>query len=194
MPDYYEHHADLFLSTTKDIDMEKQYRMFLPHLKAGAHILDAGCGSGRDSLAFLSLGFHVDAFDLSPAMVDAAKALTGLPVRCLSFQQMDYEREFDGIWACASLLHVPRAELLAVFDLLNRALKESGILYCSFKLRETDFSQDDRSFTCFTADSFQSFLAQIPAFTLLSLEQSADVRKGREEELWLNAVLRKIPV
>jgi SAM-dependent methyltransferase len=194
MPDYYEHHADLFLSTTKDIDMDKQYQMFLPHLKPGARILDAGCGSGRDSLAFLSRGFRVDAFDLSPAMVDAAKALTGLPVRCLSFQQMDHEREFDGIWACASLLHVPRTELLSVFHLLSRALNDEGILYCSFKHRDTDFSQDGRSFTCFTVDSFLSFIAQLPAFTLLALEQSADVRKGREEELWLNAVLRKTPV
>ena len=194
MPDYYEHHADLFLSTTKDIDMGMQYQMFLPYLKPGARILDAGCGSGRDSLAFLTLGFVVEAFDLSPSMVEAAKALTGLEVRCLSFQQMDYDREFDGIWACASLLHVPRTELLSVFDLLNRALKDEGILYCSFKHRDTDFSQDGRSFTCFTADSFQSFIAQIPAFTVLALEQSSDVRKGREEELWLNAVLRKTPV
>ncbi|MFA6733371.1 MAG: class I SAM-dependent methyltransferase, partial [Sphaerochaeta sp.] len=129
MPDYYEHHADLFLSTTKDIDMGMQYQMFLPYLKPGASILDAGCGSGRDSLAFLTLGFVVEAFDLSPSMVEAAKALTGLEVRCLSFQQMDYDAEFDGIWACASLLHVPKAELAEVFGLLHRALVDEGILY-----------------------------------------------------------------
>ncbi|MGE4585686.1 MAG: class I SAM-dependent methyltransferase, partial [Sphaerochaeta sp.] len=60
MPDYYEHHADLFLSTTKDVDMVKQYQMFLPHLKPVARILDAGCGSGRDCLVFLGRGFVVE--------------------------------------------------------------------------------------------------------------------------------------
>lgn len=193
MPDYYEYHADLFLSTTKDIDMGMQYQMFLPYLKPGARILDAGCGSGRDSLAFLTLGFVVEAFDLSPSMVEAAKALTGLEVRCLSFQQMDYDAEFDGIWACASLLHVPKAELAEVFGLLHRALVDEGILYCSFKLRDTDFSQDGRHFTCFTPDSFQTFLHQAGGFSLLLQKQSNDVRPGREHELWLNVVLRKTP-
>jgi len=193
MPDYYEYHAEHFLSTTKDIDMGMQYQMFLPYLKPGAHILDAGCGSGRDSLAFHLLGYDVEAFDLSPAMVEAAKALTGLEVRCLSFQQMDYEATFDGIWACASLLHVPKTELVDVFGLLHRALIENGILYCSFKLRETDFSQDGRNFTCFTPGSFQTFIDQAGGFSLVTQKQSNDVRPGREQELWLNAVLRKIP-
>lgn len=189
--DYYDKHADSYISTTVSVDMSAQYSMFLPYLAEGSSILDAGCGSGRDSLEFLKRGYLVEAFDNSIAMVEHARNLTGLDVRQLSFQEMDYEGVFDGIWACASLLHVPNIELPFVFGLLHRALKPQGLLYCSFKDREADFSQEGRYFSCFTFESFKSFLNNLSLFELIELKNSQDMRVGREDEKWLNILLRK---
>ncbi|WP_345907021.1 class I SAM-dependent methyltransferase [Sphaerochaeta sp. UBA5849] len=188
---YYDKHADTYINSTVSVDMGSQYSLFLPYLPKGASILDAGCGSGRDSLHFLEQGYKVEAFDNSSAMVEHARALTGLAVRKLSFAELDYDSTFDGIWACASLLHVPRTELPAVFRLLHRALKPKGLLYCSFKDREADFSQGGRDFSCFTSDSFKLFLSDLTVFELIELKYSQDVREGRGNERWLNILLAR---
>lgn len=195
MPDsfhYYNSNADTYLATTTDVDMSKQYSMFLPYLEKGARILDAGCGSGRDSLAFKRMGYEVEAFDLSESMVKAAQSYAEVPVRWSSFQELDEKERYDGIWACASLLHVPRIELSDVFIRLERALKPSGVLYCSFKNRDLDFESGGRFFTCFTENSFRSFVGELNGFCLSKVAFSNDVRLGREKESWINAVLIKI--
>nr|WP_319521091.1 class I SAM-dependent methyltransferase [uncultured Sphaerochaeta sp.] len=183
---------DAHLSTTRDVDMTSHYTMFLPYIPPGGRILDAGCGSGRDSRYFLDSGYQVEAFDLSESMVEAACDLTGLPVRQLSFQKMDYKNSFDGIWACASLLHVPLCELPSVFQKMAVALKEHGVLYCSFKLQAEDFQREGRHFTCFSTDVFKLFVDELPWFSLEELVQTRDLRPGRAEEHWLNTILKKV--
>jgi len=188
---YYDEHAEAYIQGTAFVDMGGQYDLFLPHLKEGASILDAGCGSGRDSRIFLDRGYRVEAFDASLEMVKAASALTGLPVRLLRFQEVAYQQQFDGIWASASLLHVPRAELSDVFGRLHRALRPGGILYASFKEREADFVSVKRTFTCFTEEALRPFIGQLGLFTIVDLQHSRDLRPGREEERWLNVVLQR---
>ncbi len=188
---YYDQNAEEYLSSTIHVDMSSHYELFLTHVPAGGRILDAGCGSGRDSLYFLEQGYQVEAFDLSEAMVKASADLTNLPVRCLSFQEMDYVDVFDGIWACASLLHVPKDQLADVFHRLVQALKPNGVLYCSFKDREEDFSKDGRYFSCFNEHQFRSFVDSIEGFSLVALEHTQDLRKDRGDERWLNCLLCK---
>lgn len=188
---YYNTHTQQYVKTTGEVDMSDQYTMFLPHLKLGSSILDARCGSGRDSLAFKQRGYTVQAFDASEAMVEAVSALAQIPVRKLLFQEMDYDQEFDGIWACASLLHVPKQELHKVFSLLAQALEPKGILYCSFKNREESFEKDGRVFSCFTPASMQEFIQGRQEFFLIEMKLSTDVRPGREDEGWVNVVLQK---
>ena len=91
---------------------------FLIHVPAGGDILDAGCGSGRDALAFHRAGYRVTAFDASPEMCRMARQYTDLPVIQMTFQEMTWRSAFDGIWACASLLHVPQVELPDVLGTL----------------------------------------------------------------------------
>ncbi|MDX9914749.1 MAG: class I SAM-dependent methyltransferase [Sphaerochaeta sp.] len=188
---YYDEHADAYIQGTASVDMGGQYDLFLPHLKEGASILDAGCGSGRDSRIFLDRGYRVEAFDASSEMVRAASKLTGLQVRQLRFQEMEHHDQFDGIWASASLLHVPRSELNDVFIRLHRALKRAGILYASFKEREEDFKSSARTFTCFTENAFRIFIEELGLFTIMDLQHSRDLRPGREKERWLNVVLQR---
>jgi len=105
--DYYEAQAETYYRSTVGLDMSSIYPRFLSELSPGAHIADAGCGSGRDAKAFLERGYVVTAFDASPRMANLASAYTGQKCHVLRFQEMEFRREFDGIWACASLLHVP---------------------------------------------------------------------------------------
>jgi SAM-dependent methyltransferase len=130
---YYEDQAETFFAETVDVDMAPLYARFLARVPPGGHILDAGCGSGRDALAFRRLGYAVTAFEASPTLARLATAHCGLPVEVRRFQEIDWEDRFDGIWACASLLHVPMAELPEVLGRLGRALKSDGVLYASFK-------------------------------------------------------------
>jgi 2-polyprenyl-3-methyl-5-hydroxy-6-metoxy-1,4-benzoquinol methylase len=111
---YYDLNAPSFTENTLHVDMSDLYRRFLSFLTERAYILYCGCGSGRDSLAFLRLGYQVEAIDASPEMVKTAKEITGLNVLLRSFDEIEDVKKYDGIWACASLLHVPSKELNAV--------------------------------------------------------------------------------
>lgn len=131
---FYEDNSDSFYNSTVSIDAQALYDQFLPLLPDQAHILDAGCGSGRDSLAFLKAGFTVTAFDGSSSMAERAACLTGLDVKYSLFLDYRPEVKFDAIWACASLLHVHLQDLPLTFSHLGSLLKPDGLFYCSFKL------------------------------------------------------------
>ncbi|MCD8151513.1 MAG: class I SAM-dependent methyltransferase [Clostridiales bacterium] len=105
---YYDEHAEEYCAATIDADMSFCRDKFMACLPAGAHILDAGCGSGRDSKAFMDNGFAVTAMDASEKMCTEAKKLLRQDVLQISFEKMNFQNEFDGIWACASLLHVAK--------------------------------------------------------------------------------------
>jgi SAM-dependent methyltransferase len=123
---YYERNAARYVGDTAGVDMAPLYEPFLALMPAGGRILDVGCGSGRDSLAFLARGYEVLAVDGSAAMVRAAAA-AGVSARRLRFQDLAFESEFDGVWACASLLHVPRGEITGVVGRVARALRPGGV-------------------------------------------------------------------
>ncbi len=135
---YYSDHADEFIDSTKDCDMCDLYHFFEAHLKKDAKtILDLGFGSGRDSLYFLK-HYDVTSMDPTPEFCEYARRI-GLPhILCIKAEEMTFDSEFDGIWACASLLHVEKENLSDVFFRLYRALRKDGVLYCSFKYGDFD--------------------------------------------------------
>ncbi len=189
---YYDEHADEFYALSVGADMTALHDAFLAHLPPGARILDAGCGSGRDSRAFLDRGFRVTALDASAAMVARASALLDQPVLHLRFEDLAFDEAFDGIWACASLLHVPRAEMPTVLDRLARALVPRGVLFASFKWGDGEVVRDGRLFTSYTPGSFIHLLAALSVpLAIINVWQTEDVRPGRAGEDWLDALLRK---
>lgn len=103
---FYDQRAASYAAASHDMDLRPLYARFLPHVRPGGRILDAGCGSGRDALAFRQAGFRVEAFDASPQMARQAALLLGQDVPVLCFEEVVWQERFDGIWACASLLHV----------------------------------------------------------------------------------------
>jgi SAM-dependent methyltransferase len=188
---YYETHAAAFFADTVALDLSPLYARFLERLPAGGHLLDAGCGSGRDARAFLQRGYAVTAFDASPTLARLASAHCGLPVPVLRVQDMAWQEQFDGIWACASLLHVPLRELPEVLRRLAAALKPGGILYASFKYGQGEREQRGRRFTDMDEAGLAALLQAAPYFTVLETWITADQRLERVEERWLNARVQK---
>ncbi len=111
---------------------------FMALLPSGGSVLELGCGAGNHSAEMLAAGFAVRPTDGSPEMAEVASKRLGRPVETLLFDQLDEQAAYDGVWASACLLHVPREELTGILGRIHRALKPSGLFYASFKTGEPD--------------------------------------------------------
>ncbi|BBR60769.1 MULTISPECIES: class I SAM-dependent methyltransferase [unclassified Klebsiella] len=188
--EYYQHHADDFFSSTVNVDMDSLYTPFLERVPKGGWILDAGCGSGRDSKAFLQQGYQVEAFDATAEMAKLASQHTGFSVKQMTFSDVDAVNRYDGIWCCASLLHVSAAELPDAMAKLARALKPGGTWYVSFKYGDGERVKDGRHFTDLNEQRLNAMLAGLADITLAGHWITEDKRPDRSE-MWLNALLQK---
>ena len=188
---YYNKNAKQFIDGTVSVDFSQNQDLFLELLPAGGRILDFGCGSGRDTKYFLDHGYQVDAMDGSLELCRAASEYTGISVKHMLFQELTEVELYDGIWACASVLHVKKEELAGIFDRMCAAVKTGGILYVSFKYGDFEGERNGRYFTDMTEASMEEVLQSIPALTVEKQWVTGDVRAGRGEERWLNIILRK---
>jgi SAM-dependent methyltransferase len=189
---YYDTHAARYAEETLGLDLRGLYESFLDLIPPGGHILDAGCGSGRDCLAFLRRGYTVTAFDASAEMARVARLVTGLPVAVLRFQEVEYEARFDAIWACASLLHIPRAEIDDVFTRLARSLRPGGIWYMTFKAGNVEEIRGGRFFNDCTEPLLHATIDKQPALIVLRIWSTRDLRPDRAEAIWINALVKKV--
>jgi len=189
---FYDDHADEYVSGTVGVDMDSLYRPFLELVPEAGMILDAGCGSGRDTKAFLDRGYQVTAIDASAKMVEATIQLTAQPVERLRFQALESKDEFDAIWACASVLHVSLDELDDVLERFAVALRPGGICYLSFKEGNSERTEEGRLFTDFTESSLRAKLDQQPSVVVVRIWITHDLRPGRSEKRWANALVRKV--
>ena len=188
---YYNEHADQFTASTVGVEFSAMQERFASMLPPGASVLDFGCGSGRDAKSFVERGFRVAATDGSSALCRIASELTGLKVRNELFQDLSDIAEYDGIWACSSILHLPKGELARVFPKMLRALKPGGVIYASFKYGTFEGYRHGRYFTDFTEGSFRAFMREIDGARIVEQWVSGDVRPGRGDEKWLNLLLAK---
>ncbi len=186
---YYNANAKEFCSTTVDADMSECRNRFTAYLPIGARILDAGCGSGRDSKAFMEQGYLVTAMDASPAICLEAENLLHQPVLCMGFEELSFENKFDGIWACASLLHVSREDMSDALARLKRALKSSGILYASFKYGRGERLSNGRLFYELDEESAQMLFVDA-GFDICELFTTEDVMEDRLGEKWINVIAK----
>ena len=189
--DYYNQNAEAFVGQTMDVKFDSIQNRFLSLLSKNSYILDFGCGSGRDTKYFLDNGYRVDAVDGSAELCKIAEKYTGTCVRQLLFSELDEIEKYDGIWACSSILHLPKAELGKVFEKMLCATKNDGYIYTSFKYGTFEGYRNDRYYTDFTEESFMEFLEGYSELKTVDLWASGDVRKDRENEKWLNMILQK---
>ena len=188
---FYEDNAEWFFGRTVNVDMSATQNRFLGHLKPGAAVLDAGCGSGRDAKVFKDLGFNVTAMKAAPSLAALAQAHIGSPVEVKTFDQITWRDRFDGVWACASLLHVPAEDLPVVLGKLHDALVPGGILWASFKLGTEERIDGDRLFTDFDEARMRALLARVSGFSLIELYVTLDSRNEFSHQSWLNIICRK---
>lgn len=193
--EYYNINAEKFFQDTIDANMDEHYEKFLEQVeknfgKEKIKILDLGCGSGRDSKFFIDRGYEVTSLDFSEELARKASGYIGQEVIQKDMREMDFEDEFSGIWACASLLHIPFSEMEKMLKKCFVALKKNGILYASFKYGENDYEKNMREFTCFTEKKFRKLMEKTE-FKELEMKVSLDVRVGRESEKWLNVLLQR---
>jgi len=104
---YYNQSAQTFVQATIDADLSKLHHRFKAAADPGSHSLDLGCGSGRDAKAFLDAGYRVTAIDGTPGCCQLVSDHIGQEVLCQNFEKLDCYQAFDGVWSCASLLHMP---------------------------------------------------------------------------------------
>lgn len=185
---WYRENTKEFIERTAAVDMQDLYRAFLRHLPSGSHIMDLGCGAGNAALFFIQMGYSVLAIDGCQELCEYTHKRVGCPVRCQRFEKLDDEDAFDGVWACASLLHVRKAELPQVLRRIRRALKTGGVFYASFKYGETERDRNGRVFSDFTETSLRALLDEVSGFREISLWTTGDARPDRADERWLNVL------
>ena len=189
---YYDRHAAEFCENTLTVDVRALYVPFLREIPEGGAILDAGCGSGRDSLAFLRRGYRVVSIDASREMVDFATKQTGQQALRLTFDEIDFADEFDGIWACGSLVHVARRDLHTVFTRFSLALKPNGVIYLSFKYGDTERTEEERFFNDMNEATLGLFLGGHSELELVQNWITEDLRNyARGYQKVLNALVRR---
>lgn len=188
---YYNSNAREFVLGTVSVDFEFTQKKFTDRLSKNAAILDFGCGSGRDTKYFLSQGYRVDAVDGSAELCKLASEYTGIEVKHAFFNELVQVGQYDGIWACSSILHLPLDELKEVMRKMVIALKDNGIIYTSFKYGTFAGERNGRYFTDMTENTFAGFIKQIEHVTIEEQWISLDARPERGDEKWLNLILRK---
>lgn len=189
---YYDDHAASFAEDTINADMSEPYALFQKYCVPGSTILDFGCGSGRDTKYFLSQGYKVDAIDGSLELCKIAAVHAGIIVKHMLFNELEEVEQYNGVWACSSILHVPIDELPNILFRLHRALKPGGYIYTSFKYGDFSGDRNGRYFSDFTADSFSELLLKVPGLQVVETVITSDVRVGREHEKWLNLIIKKM--
>lgn len=188
--DYYEKHAESYFETTVSADMENLYAPFLSLVKPGGRILDLGCGSGRDSKNFIQKGYEVEAVDSSPTLCRLASDYIGQEVICQDMKEIEYRGEFDGIWACASLVHMTKKEIHKMLEKLICALRKTGVLYMSVKYGQGEEVKSGRFFSFYDELEVREIFVQLEGTEVVSLFQTEDMRAGHQKEIWLNIIVK----
>jgi SAM-dependent methyltransferase len=189
--EYYNKNAAEYFESTVNIDMQDICEKYIGLLPEGGSILDLGCGSGRDSDYFISCGFDVTAMDASVQLCELAGIHIGQHVLNLSFSEIDFVEVFDGIWANASLLHVPGIKIDNIMQKIIRSMKSGGILYMSFKYGEQEGMQNGRYYTYYRSKTLKELIAKFSQLELIEIRKSQDIR-AEMDTLWISAFVRKI--
>lgn len=188
---YYNQNAATFIDSTIKADVSDLYDAFEKFLKPGSRVLDLGSGSGRDSKHFLEMGYEVVALDPSSAMCEQTRIFACVPVYEMKAEDIQFINEFDAVWACASLLHVPRNQQEKVLTLIGKALKSEGICYCSWKYGDEERNDDGRHFTDYTGHLLSNLLKRMAIFEVIDYWITDDARIDRDQK-WINLIIKKL--
>ena len=189
--EYYNQYASIYFENTVNLDVTHLIEPFTSYLEEGASVLDLGCGSGRDSLTFLNMGYDVTALDGSEEMCSLASIHTDLDVLHMQYEDLDFEEVFDGIWACASLVHLEKEELPEVLKKISKALNPGGIFYRSVHKGDFEGLINQRYFAEYSKKELKKIMEKFPEFEIKDLWTTDDVRGKSDQQQWLNLLIQK---
>lgn len=188
---YYEKYVDRYVAETMNCDFTDIEKKFCKYIKPGGNILDVGCGSGRDAKYFIDKGYQVTAFDGSEAMSRRASQYLGMPVDTVLIQDYSFHEQYDGIWCCASLLHLTLSEIQIFLLKAEKFLKKNGVVYVSFKYGTHQEIRNGRYYTDLTEESLEKIASNLHELEVVEMFRSSDVLRDRKQQ-WLNAILKKV--
>ncbi len=189
--DFYNNNAKDYFDFTVNANMQEQYDVFLKYIKRDGKILDFGCGSGRDSLYFKNAGYNVTAIDGSEEMCKLAREYTGLDVKCMDFNDFNDVEMYDGIWACGSLCHVKKENLLEMLIRLRNALVENGHLFVALKKGTGEEITEEGRYYNYIEISDMENLSEKAKLDLFLVYMSRSVNNPEETKYWNNYVLKR---
>lgn len=190
--DYYNRHASDYYDNTVEISMKEILEKFIVLLPEGGTVLDLGCGSGRDSLFLIEEGFDVTALDGSSELCELAEIHIGQEVLNMRFEEIDFQEVFDGVWACASLLHVPEEKIDMILEKVITSLNKKGILYMSFKYGNFSGERNGRYFKDYNTGEIKELIARHKELEIIEIFKTNDLRKERADEKWIHVLAKKI--
>lgn len=190
--EYYNDNAISYFESTINANMESSYDKFLSRVKIGGYILDFGCGSGRDTLYFINHGYKVDAIDGSKELCKLASSYTKSDIKCMNFLGFHEKDKYDGVWACSSLLHAPRKDLIVILKNISASLKNDGIFYTCFKNGSGEETKEGRYFNYITFEYFKDLISKIPELNILDHATTLSTTNPNEAKYWDNYILKKI--
>lgn len=192
---HYEQNADAFFKGTRDHDVSQNIDALLSHIQAESSlsILDFGCGPGRDLKTFTALGHHAIGLDGTAQFVEMARSYSGCEVWHQDFLKLDLPSgRFDGVFANATLFHVPSRELPRVLRALHTALKPKGVLFASNPRGNNEEGWNGGRYGAYYAlDTWRGLLSAAGFLELEHYYRPAGL--PREQQPWLASVWRRTP-
>ena len=189
--DYYERYGNAYFEETVNLSMEDILEEFAEYLPENAEVLDLGCGSGRDTLWLEEAGFGVTMLDGSMQMCRLAEIHTDHEVLHMTFDEMDFQEVFDGIWACASLLHVPSDEMDGILEKVTAALKPGGYLYMSYQYGDGEEIREHRLYHDYTEKSLSRLMKHQSELHAVKIWSTVDRGEGNGHRKWVQVIAQK---
>lgn len=189
--DFYNTHAHIYYDNTVELDMSEMLEEFISFIPENCPVLDLGCGSGRDSLYLIEKGFDVTAMDGAKELCELAKIHIGQDVLCMRYEDMEFDGVFDGIWACASLVHIPKSEMDALLLKISQGLRCGGMIYISLKYGDFSGIKEGLYYSEYRTKDIKNLIYNHKDLELIQIYKSQDIREDRKEEQWINIFARK---
>ncbi len=182
---YYDENALEYCRQTANADMSPLCDRFLQYIRSGGRIIDIGSGSGRDIRYFISHGYEATGIDASSELCRILSS-QGISVENVTIQEWEPQGHYDGIWANASLLHIPLDEVERFLVKAKASLNDGGVIFASMKTGLTkEYDEKGRFFCPFDEHTLKSILQNHPSLRLIDLWHSQDAL-GREDVRWIN--------
>lgn len=192
--EYYNKNAKQYCEQTLEGNLQENYDKFLKQLPVNSYILDFGCGSGRDSKYFIENGYKVKAIDGSIEMCKLASGYINQNVECMKFEELKDIDIYDGIWACASILHVEKENLPTILDKMIKALKINGVMYISFKIGKGYVIEEQKYYNYLNKDEMEDILSKVNDNVQIIdyFETLPSTKRKVENTIWGNFIIKRL--